>query len=575
MCEHLDAHLERPLRDVVWGSDADLLNHTGYAQTGLFAVEVALFRLLASCGVRPSHVAGHSVGELVAAHVSGVLSLPDACRLVAVRGRLMQALPEGGAMVAVAATVADVTAVVAGLGDRVGVAAVNGPGSVVVSGEREVLAGLFATWESEGRRVRWLPVSHGFHSALMRPVLAELASLAESLVFGELSIPGVSTVTGAPVTDEWSDPAYWAQQVVQPVLFGDAVTSLLDAGVSYLVEVGPGQALTTAIAAGVATDTQMQTIALLPGAAGEVEALLSALAAGFSAGIDVDWTKIVPERRHLALPTYPFQHRRYWATPAHGTSSGRHPLLDSATELPDDRWVLTGRLSLNAHSWLADHTIDDTTILPGTAFVELAVHAADTVGCSAVDELTIENPMVLTSADVTVQVTVGPTENDGRSIEMHSRRDGAGLPWQRHATGRLALRAAATPVDDGPCGRRPGRRHFRSTGSTTSWSTPDTATGPRSTGSERPGVGATSCSSRLPCPRRTAGSDSTRHCWTRYCTAWRSPAARSRRKPKPSCRSRGRAYGCTRRVPAFCALGSRRSLRPRSGWSHTTRTASW
>ncbi|MFD1049916.1 hypothetical protein ACFQ1S_32490, partial [Kibdelosporangium lantanae] len=213
-------------------------------------------------------------------------------------------------------------------------------------------------------------------------------------MFGELSIPGVSTVTGAPVTDEWSDPAYWAQQVVQPVLFGDAVTSLLDAGVSYLVEVGPGQALTTAIAAGVATDTQMQTIALLPGAAGEVEALLSALAAGFSAGIDVDWTKIVPERRHLALPTYPFQHRRYWATPAHGTSSGRHPLLDSATELPDDRWVLTGRLSLNAHSWLADHTIDDTTILPGTAFVELAVHAADTVGCSAVDELTIENPMV-------------------------------------------------------------------------------------------------------------------------------------------------------------------------------------
>ncbi|MFD1048375.1 acyltransferase domain-containing protein, partial [Kibdelosporangium lantanae] len=213
VCGHLDV----PVRDVVWGSDAELLNQTRYAQTGLFAVEVALFRLLESWGVRPDHVAGHSVGEVVAAHVSGVLSLADACRLVSVRGRLMQELPVSGAMFAVDAAEDVVRPLVGG---DVEIAAVNGPSAVVVSGAEPATKALAARLAELGHRTTRLKVSHAFHSALMRPIVDELALAGQSLVFGEPSVPGVSTVTGGRVAGDWGDAGYWARQVVEPVLFG-------------------------------------------------------------------------------------------------------------------------------------------------------------------------------------------------------------------------------------------------------------------------------------------------------------------------------------------------------------------
>ncbi|MEU8703554.1 acyltransferase domain-containing protein, partial [Streptomyces sp. NPDC048680] len=231
----LDARLGRSLREVVWGEDADLLNGTMFAQASLFAVETALFRLVESWGIRPDFLVGHSVGEIAAAHVSGVLSLADAAELVVARGRLMQALPAGGSMVAVEATEAEVLPL---LNDGVALAAVNGPRAVVVSGTEAAVHGLVATFEEQGRRTSTLRVSHAFHSPLMEPMLAEFGAVVAGLSFTAPSVPVVSNVTGE-VSQEVATPAYWVRHVREAVRFADAVRFLADQGVTSYIELGP------------------------------------------------------------------------------------------------------------------------------------------------------------------------------------------------------------------------------------------------------------------------------------------------------------------------------------------------
>ncbi|MFF8732871.1 beta-ketoacyl synthase N-terminal-like domain-containing protein, partial [Streptomyces sp. NPDC015171] len=458
VCAGLDEHLDGSVREVVWGEDAELLNRTVHAQAALFAVEVALFRLVESLGVRPDFVAGHSIGEVTAAYVAGVFSLADACRLVAARGQLMQALPEGGAMLAVQATEEEVRPL---LSESVSIAAVNGPRAVVVSGDAEAVEGIGAHFE--GRKSTLLRVSHAFHSPLMDPMLDDFRAVVEGLSFGTPSVPVVSNLTGRLATpEELGSADYWVRHVREAVRFADGIRTLHTLGVTVFAEIGPDAVLT-----GMVHDTLdvdgVRAFALLRRGRDETTVLTGALGSLHTSGVPVGWRTFftpVPTtapasgdgdgQRLVDLPTYAFQRSRYWldatTTVAElgsvGLGSAEHPLLGAATELAGvDGHLFTGRLSLRSHPWLADHTVLGSVLVPGTALLELALRAGDEVGCALVEDLTLAAPLVLPEhGGVQIQMRVGePDESGRRSFTVHARpADTAETAWIRHADGILA-----------------------------------------------------------------------------------------------------------------------------------------
>ncbi|MFD7431274.1 SDR family NAD(P)-dependent oxidoreductase [Streptomyces sp. NPDC059818] len=454
----LDARLGRSLREVVWGEDVDLLNGTMFAQAGLFAVETALFRLAGSWGIRPDFLVGHSVGEITAAHVSGALSLPDAAELVVARGRLMQALPAGGSMVAVEATEAEV---LPSLNAEVGIAAVNGPTSVVVSGTEDAVRALVATFEDQGRRTSVLRVSHAFHSPLMEPMLAEFGAVVAGLSFGVASIPVVSGVSG-DLAEDWGSAEYWVRHVREAVRFADAVRFLEDRGVTSYLEIGPDAVLSGMGQNCVQDPDGAAFVPSLRRNRPEARELLAAVGRAHTRGVTVDWDTLFGLRgigQGPDLPTYAFQHERYWldlATApgdldAVGLEAVTHPLLSAAVATPDDGGVvLTGRLATATQPWLADHGVLGSVLLPGTGFVELAVRAGDHVGCGRIEELLLEAPLTLPArGGVALRVVVGTPDASGAcSVSIHSRGSTEpDAPWTRHAHGTLTREAPAPAFD--------------------------------------------------------------------------------------------------------------------------------
>ncbi|MFE7130823.1 type I polyketide synthase [Streptomyces sp. NPDC057638] len=492
VCAHLDQHLDRPLRDVVFAAEAPErpespespestdsaapagaapLDRTEYTQPALFAVEVALFRLLESWGVTADLLIGHSVGEIAAAHVAGVFDLADACALVATRGRLMGQLPPGGAMVAVAATEDEVLPL---LTDRIGLAAVNGPRAVVVSGDTDEADRIAAHFAAAGRKTKKLKVSHAFHSAHMDPALDAFAAAVAGLSPAEPRIPVVSGVTGRAATArELSTPAYWVSQLREPVRFADGVGFLGAQGVTRFLEVGPDAVLAALVADCRDDDTSGTGEGDAPGVVvstlrrgrGETEALLTAVSRIHADGGTLDLAAFHPGGALVPLPTYPFDRQRYWleSTARQGDvrSAGLeevgHPLLGAAVPLADGGLLLTARLSRRSHPWLSGHSIGGAVVLPGTAFLELAVQAGDRVGRGTVGELTLHSPLVLPEhGAVSVQVRVGAattTTDDTtgpRALTVASRADGAtdDTPWRTHAEG--ALLPDAPPMAPAP-----------------------------------------------------------------------------------------------------------------------------
>src|SRR5580658_5856460 len=455
VCAELDRHLGGSVAAVI-GAGADDLDQTVWAQAGLFAVEVALARLLGSWGVTPDLVAGHSIGEVAAACVAGVWSLADACRVVAARGQLMQALPAGGAMVAVEAGEQRVLEVLATYPGAV-VAVVNGPDAVVISGAERAVVGAAGELSAGGVRSRRLRVSHAFHSPLMDPMLAGFAAVLSSVACRESRIPLVSALTGELAGAELADPGYWVRHVREPVRFGDAVAGLRAAGVRTFVEVGPDGVLSAAgpLSAGepAAEPGGEVWLPVLRRDRDEARSLVLAVAGVQVRGGPVDWAGFFAGTgaARVDLPTYAFRHQRYWLSggpgPADaaglGQSPAGHRLLGAAVELPGTGGlVLTGRLSLAGQPWLADHVVAGRVLVPGAALAEMAVRAADAAGCGRVEELVAEVPLpVPARGGVQVQVMVAAAGEAGRrEVAAYARAEGSApdAPWTRHATGVLA-----------------------------------------------------------------------------------------------------------------------------------------
>jgi len=470
-CAELDRHLERPLKELMFAAEdtpeAALLDETQFSQPALFALEVALFHLLESLGVKPDLLIGHSIGEVAAAHVAGVLDLAAAATLVAARGRLMGALPRGGEMLAVEASEEEVSQALAqeqeGEGEQqeeqgISVAGLNGPLATVVSGEAGAIERFEQVWKDRGRRTTRLRVSHAFHSHLMEPMLDEFAEILADLRFQPPQIPIVSNVSGEIVGEELADPGYWVRQVRSPVRYADGVRTLEGAGVRRFVELGPDAVLSAMARLSLSPEVQGEVLAApaLRARGAEVEEFLKCLGALHGHGAAVDWAALFDGSgaRRALLPTYAFQRQRYWIEYREGIGDvnllgqtpTKHRLLSAAVRQADDRgWLLTGRLSLEDQPWLEDHAVMGFVLLPATAYIELALVAGRTVGAEVVEELTFETPLVIPDdGGVQLQVVVEePGEDARRRIAIYSRPEGGEAPWLRHASGALCPTARA------------------------------------------------------------------------------------------------------------------------------------
>ncbi|MEV0221374.1 SDR family NAD(P)-dependent oxidoreductase [Streptomyces sp. NPDC050704] len=478
---HLDAHLAHPLLKVL-ADEPELLDRTEYAQPALFALEVALFRLLEHWGLAPDHLLGHSVGELAAAHVAGVLSPADACALVAARGRLMQALPGTGAMAAVEAAEEEVLAELAGREHEVALAAVNGPTAVVISGDTEAVHEIARGWAGRGRRTRILRVSHAFHSPHMDAMLAGFEEVARSVTYHPPALSVLSDLTGEPAGEsDLCSPGHWVRHVRHTVRFHDGVRRLRALGVTRYVELGPDGVLSAMVQESLAAEGAEAAEA--SGAAEAAEAVrasplivpvlrrdhpeprsAAAVPARLHlAGHSPDWGAVFaghPTAAPDALPTYAFQRRRYWVAPtapggtaAPGATPLDHPVLTSAVTLAEaGHTLLSGRMRRDTQPWLADRTVHGSALVPDSVLLDLAVTAARETGAGQVLELRPAAPLVLPGhGALEVQVVVGADGADGRRpVSLHTRPEGGTASWTRHAEGVLAAGPpqAATPTGE-------------------------------------------------------------------------------------------------------------------------------
>ncbi|MFF4322630.1 type I polyketide synthase [Streptomyces sp. NPDC001568] len=455
--EALQPYLDfSPLAVLRGEPDAPTLDRVDVVQPVLFAVMVSLARSWESFGVRPDAVVGHSQGEIAAAHLAGALSLDDAARIVCKRSQALAVLAGRGGMVSLPLPLPEVTELIRRWGDRLEVAAVNGPRSVVVAGDSQALTELLTACAERQVSARRIAVDYASHSAQVEPVRERLAAALAGIEPRRGDIPFHSTVTGGEITDTRTlDADYWFRNLRRTVRFADATGELLAAGHRNFVEISPHPVLTLALQNTFEHHGDAGTTANVTGTLhrddGGLANFLTSLASLHVTGTHVRWTapgESTPAHP-VELPTYPFRRQRHWLTPqgvgpdvsAAGLDTTAHPLLPAAVPLADTSGaVLTGTLSLRTLPWLADHTVLGTVLLPATAFVELAVQAGDRTGCPDIEELVLQAPLVLPAVGtVRSQVVVGAPDADGRrTIAIHTAGSGEQSEWTCHARGTLA-----------------------------------------------------------------------------------------------------------------------------------------
>ncbi|MCT9088922.1 amino acid adenylation domain-containing protein [Streptomyces sp. ASQP_92] len=468
--------LERPLLEVMWSApdsaDAALLNRTDFTQPALFALEVALWRLWESWGVRPELLLGHSIGELAAAHVAGILDLDDACRLVAARGRLMQALPARGAMVSLEADGKEAQAAIDALGLRgtLDVAGLNTPTQTVLSGDTDAVEAIAAHFTERGRRVKRLTVSHAFHSHHMDGMLAEFRAVADSVRFRPAVIPLVSSLTGElAAPGELERPEYWVRQVRHAVRFSDGMRGLRREGVNTFLELGPQPVLSGLGASCLADEGPVSWVpSCVPGRDGSSVAQRS-LAELHVRGVPVDWDGFFAPfgGERVALPTYAFQRERFWFEPpltrevGAGLDPTGHALLGGGVEIAGTELSLfTTVVAADQPVWVQEHRVMDAVLMPGTAFFEAMRAAGDAAheGEWDLSDVVIASPLVLApGVPARLQVTVGQALGESRPVQVYSAPEGEDGAWQLHAEGRItpAEGAGGAAVTVPPPGAEP------------------------------------------------------------------------------------------------------------------------
>jgi polyketide synthase 12 len=454
-CEQaLEPFVEWSLRETIASEDGAWLDRVDVVQPALFATMVSLAGLWRAFGVEPGAVLGHSQGEIAAAVVAGALSLEDGARVSALRSQALAEVAGQGGMASLALPAEDVLGLIAPWGEALGIAAYNGPASTVVSGEAAALEQLLSSCEQRGLRARQIPVDYASHSAAVDAIEGRLLSDLDPIEPRQARVPIYSTLSGEAIDGAALDAGHWHRSLRQPVLFEQATRALLADGFSLFLEASPHPVLTMAVeetAEATAQPEPAVALGSLRRGEGGIDRFAAALAAAHVHGAAIEWGPLLGGGKRVALPTYPFQRQRFWLEASAGLSDAsslgqaatEHGLLGAAIDLVEDgSQVLTGRLSLQSHPWLADHAVAGSPILPGVAFLELALRAGTELGAEQLRELVLEAPLEIPARGaVQLRVSAALAEG-GYQLAIHSRPEPEGgaepAPFDRHASGLLA-----------------------------------------------------------------------------------------------------------------------------------------
>jgi acyl transferase domain-containing protein len=470
----LEPYLDKPLLAVLYPQlaageeNGHLLDETVYSQSALFTLEYALAQLWQSWGIKPDVVMGHSVGEYVAACVAGVFSLEDGLKLIAMRGRLMQQLPLGGAMVSVLASESQVREAIASYTDKVAIAAINGPDSIVISGVGEAIQAICSSLEKIGIKTKHLQVSHAFHSQLMEPMLAEFEAVATEVIYKQPRIPLISNVTGKRLDDLIISSEYWVDHIRQSVHFAQSMATLHQEGCEVFLEIGPKPILLGMGRQCLPEEVGTWLPSLRPGV-DEWQQMLSSLAELYVQGIQVDWSEFseMSTSQKVALPTYQFQRQRYWIEANNNQYQKKifdqekflHPLLGKKLELAglDNQYRFESFLSEEEPVYLSHNRILDKVLFPTTAYLEIALAAGLNrfkTSRLVVKDLIIGQALILPERVVKkVQTILIQSDNQTYQFQIFTQQQQENQDetlWVLHASGKiqaLDIKTAAETFD--------------------------------------------------------------------------------------------------------------------------------